>query len=51
MVTLPPPTELVEAVVIVGLHQPGDNLGVVVKDAPDGAKLVAKPTQIGRAHG
>ena len=46
MVTLSPPSELVEAVVVVGLHQPGDNLGVVVQDAPDDAEFVAKSEQL-----
>jgi hypothetical protein len=38
------PTGLVEAVIVVGLHQAGDQLGVVLKDAPDGAKLVKTST-------
>ena len=29
-----------------GLHQAGDKLGVVLDDAPDGAKLVAKSVQL-----
>ncbi len=41
-----PPTGLVEAVVVVGLHQAGDQLGVVLDDAPDGAKLLKKSAQI-----
>ena len=45
-VTLPPPSELVETVVVVGLHQAGDYLGVVLDDAPDGAKLLKKSAQL-----
>ncbi len=41
-----PPTGLVEAVVVVGLHQASDKLGVVLDDAPDGAKLAKKSAQL-----
>ena len=37
---------LVKTVVVVGLHQPGDNLGVVVQDAPDGAEFGAIKRQL-----
>ncbi len=41
-----PPTGLVEAIVVVGLHQSGNYLGVVLDDAPDGAELLKKAAQL-----